>query len=89
VGAVVAVGFTNRFLKWANLQPVADIEKADGKTKVSWKTFGNIAISWLVTVPVSAFGSAGLFSFFVRQLVSEWKPFPGNGTLNGTDSFPM
>ena len=37
----------------------------DGKRNLQWKLFRDIVLSWLVTLPVAGFISAGLFSFAI------------------------
>jgi len=67
VGSVVAVGGTKTFLhstRWAPLEPL----DAMG---VSWKTFINIGISWLVTVPATGLVAAGIFALLNPTIIIE------------------
>lgn len=61
VGSVVIVGLvSSKFCSQDNLLDMteAEMEAESGKSAVDWKLFGNIAITWIVTVPMAALASA-------------------------------
>jgi len=81
VGSVVAVGTANMFLHKTKYAPIESQESLG----VSWSTFGNVAVSWLITVPISAVVSSGLFGYLVHALIKQTEPFPPpcNSTIPG------
>jgi len=84
VGAVVAVGAVHSFLHRTRYAP-AVVEDLG----VSWKLFANVGMSWLVTVPIAALVSSGIFGFLVHSLIARREPFPlpCNNTVNATQGF--
>lgn len=61
VGSVVIVGLvSSRFCSQDNLLDATEEEKtAESESQaVNWKLFGNIAITWIVTLPLAALASA-------------------------------
>lgn len=64
VGSVVIVGLvSSKFLSQDNLLDMSAEERdkqaeGGGDQAVDWKLFGNIAITWIVTVPLAAMASA-------------------------------
>ena len=54
----------------------------DGKRNIQWRHVKNIIISWIVTLPVTGFISAGLFSFAYYSPFSN--PFCNATYVNGT-----
>lgn len=70
VGSVVIVGLvSSRFCSQDNLLDATEEEKAADSSNpaVNWKLFGNIAITWIVTLPLAAAASA-LVMIFLRWL---------------------
>jgi len=66
VGAVVAVGLMNQFLHRTRFAPIEDVENLG----VSWGMFGNVGISWLVTVPTTGMFAAGLYGILAPTILS-------------------
>lgn len=61
VGSVVIVGLVaSKFCSQDNLLGISEEEREaeSSKQAVDWKLFGNIAITWIVTVPLAALASA-------------------------------
>lgn len=71
VGSVVIVGLVgSRFCSQDNLLDANEEERAGDASNqaVNWKLFGNIAITWIVTLPLAAAASA-LVMIILRWLV--------------------
>jgi len=78
---VIFVGVMNKFLyRFPSLAPAEPMEE---EHNVAWGTVTEIVLSWLITVPLAALASAGLFSLLVTNLISS---FPLGVIGNSTNS---
>jgi len=82
VGSVIFVGLTNRWLYNTRLAPA---EPLTDEHSVDVKVILEIALSWIITVPISALGTAGLFGFFVRLLILGYPWAPITNSTNSTN----
>eukprot|EP01126_Amoeba_proteus_P050848 TRINITY_DN6041_c0_g1_i3.p1 TRINITY_DN6041_c0_g1~~TRINITY_DN6041_c0_g1_i3.p1 ORF type:complete len:287 (-),score=44.86 TRINITY_DN6041_c0_g1_i3:443-1303(-) len=77
VGSVVGVGLIHKMLyklspRW---RPAKELTL---ENEIGWRVLLDIVISWLITVPVAAFGSSALFGFLIRVVIQGYhSPVPG------------